>query len=189
MATDASASFSKPRLGKFRPNPKLKLRQQVAEVCRYRHMSHRTENAYWSWIRDFLRFWRGKDGGNARPHPGPFPIGPSSVAALRRVDGGGRSNRGSAEISAPSRSSFPEPGKGFPKSRQTFPAPGNSLRPFGKRLAEAGKGFPEARKVLPKPGKRFSDPGKSFRKPTKSFSKPGKGFPKPGKTFSGFRKS
>jgi integron integrase len=46
-------------LGKFLPNPKLKLRAQLAEVCRYRHMSHRTENAYWSWIRDFLRFARG----------------------------------------------------------------------------------------------------------------------------------
>lgn len=47
-------------LGKFLPNPKLKLREQLAEVCRYRHMSHRTEGAYWHWIRDFLRFHRGK---------------------------------------------------------------------------------------------------------------------------------
>lgn len=47
-------------LGKFLPNPKLKLREQLAEVCRFRHMSHRTEGAYWSWIRDFLRFHRGK---------------------------------------------------------------------------------------------------------------------------------
>lgn len=53
-------SGGKP-LGKFLPNPKLRLREQLAEVCRYRHMSHRTEKAYWSWIQDFLRFWRGRD--------------------------------------------------------------------------------------------------------------------------------
>jgi len=30
-------------LGRFLPNPKLKLREQLREVCRFRHMSHRTE--------------------------------------------------------------------------------------------------------------------------------------------------
>jgi len=30
-------------LGKFIPNPKFKLREQVAEVCRFRHLSVRTE--------------------------------------------------------------------------------------------------------------------------------------------------
>lgn len=44
------------RLGKFLPNPKLKLREQLAEVCRYRHMSHRSENAYWHWIKGFIQF-------------------------------------------------------------------------------------------------------------------------------------
>ena len=60
---------------KFLPNPKLKLREQLAEVCRFRRMSHRTESAYWSWIRDFLRFHRqdgeGRRGADVlRPYPG-----------------------------------------------------------------------------------------------------------------------
>jgi integron integrase len=59
---------------KFLPNPKLKLRAQLAEVCRFRHMSHRTESAYWSWIRDFLRFHR-KDGEGRRGADVPTGIG------------------------------------------------------------------------------------------------------------------
>jgi len=43
-------------LGRFLPNPKLKLREQLGEVCRYRHMSHRTESAYWHWIKGFILF-------------------------------------------------------------------------------------------------------------------------------------
>jgi hypothetical protein len=60
-------------LGRFLPNPKLKLREQLAEVCRFRHFSHRTENAYWHWIKGFIQFHRGTVGDNARPHPGPLP--------------------------------------------------------------------------------------------------------------------
>src|SRR6478609_7702912 len=59
------AKSSGKAFDKFLPNPKLKLREQLAEVCRFRHMSHRTESAYWSWIRDFLRFHR-KDGEGRR---------------------------------------------------------------------------------------------------------------------------
>ena len=62
-------------LGRFLPNPKLKLREQLAEVCRYRHMSHRTESAYWHWIKGFILFHRGKGLSNARPHPGSLPQG------------------------------------------------------------------------------------------------------------------
>jgi hypothetical protein len=43
-------------LGRFLPNPKLKLREQLAEVCRFRHFSHRTESAYWHWIKGFILF-------------------------------------------------------------------------------------------------------------------------------------
>jgi hypothetical protein len=96
-------------LGKFIPNPKLKLREQLAQVCRYRHLSHRTEKAYWSWIRDFLRFWRGRDGGDARPHPGPLPQG----------EGGGAGNAG-PEAGAP--------GAGLTKANST-PLP-QSLSPI-----------------------------------------------------------
>ena len=63
-------------LGRFLPNPKLKLREQLAEVCRYRHMSHRSESAYWHWIKGFIQFHRGKarmaridPDGNSTPHP------------------------------------------------------------------------------------------------------------------------
>jgi site-specific recombinase XerD len=43
-------------MDRFLPNPKLKLREQVGEVCRFRHYSHRTENAYWHWIKGFILF-------------------------------------------------------------------------------------------------------------------------------------
>lgn len=43
-------------LEKFVPNPKLKLREQLGEVMRFRHFSHRTEAAYWCWIRGFILF-------------------------------------------------------------------------------------------------------------------------------------
>jgi integrase len=42
--------------GKFLPNPKLKLREQLGEVMRFKHFSHRTENAYWHWIKGFILF-------------------------------------------------------------------------------------------------------------------------------------
>ena len=38
------------------PNPKLKLREQVREVLRFRHASLRTEEAYWHWIKGFILF-------------------------------------------------------------------------------------------------------------------------------------
>ncbi|HNQ25066.1 MAG TPA: integron integrase [Phycisphaerae bacterium] len=38
------------------PNPNLRLRAQVAEVCRFRHMSLRTEDTYWQWIRRYIFF-------------------------------------------------------------------------------------------------------------------------------------
>ena len=41
---------------KFRPNPKLKLREQLGEVMRFKHFSHRTESAYWHWMRGFILF-------------------------------------------------------------------------------------------------------------------------------------
>jgi integron integrase len=38
------------------PNPKLRLRQQVHEVMRFKHFSPQTEEAYWLWIRQFIFF-------------------------------------------------------------------------------------------------------------------------------------
>ncbi|MFO1488010.1 MAG: integron integrase [Verrucomicrobiota bacterium] len=44
------------------PNPKLKLLDQVREVCRLRHFSLRTEQAYVGWIRRFLVFCKNRAG-------------------------------------------------------------------------------------------------------------------------------
>ena len=38
------------------PNPKLRLREQVHEVMRFKQFSLRTEAAYWNWIRQFIFF-------------------------------------------------------------------------------------------------------------------------------------
>ena len=42
---------------KFKPNPELKLMEQVREVLRYHHYSYRTEQAYCNWIVRFLKFF------------------------------------------------------------------------------------------------------------------------------------
>jgi integron integrase len=38
------------------PNPKLRLRDQVHEVMRFKQFSLRTEETYWNWIRQFIFF-------------------------------------------------------------------------------------------------------------------------------------
>jgi integron integrase len=38
------------------PNPKLRLREQLREVMRFKHYSVRTEETYWGWIRQFILF-------------------------------------------------------------------------------------------------------------------------------------
>ena len=40
----------------FLPNPKLRLRKQLREVARFRHVSLRTEQAYWEWMRRYIVF-------------------------------------------------------------------------------------------------------------------------------------
>ena len=40
----------------FIPNPKLRLREQVREVIRFKHYSIRTEAMYWHWIRRYILF-------------------------------------------------------------------------------------------------------------------------------------
>src|SRR5271165_2051991 len=40
----------------FIPNPKLRLREQLGEVMRFKQFSPRTEEAYWVWIRQFILF-------------------------------------------------------------------------------------------------------------------------------------
>ncbi len=45
---------------KFKPNPKLKLMEQVREVLRFHHYAYRTEQTYSQWILRFIRFFGGK---------------------------------------------------------------------------------------------------------------------------------
>ena len=43
--------------GEFRPDPSLKLMDQVKEVLRYHHYAFRTEQTYCAWIVRFLRHY------------------------------------------------------------------------------------------------------------------------------------
>ncbi|MBU2453422.1 MAG: phage integrase N-terminal SAM-like domain-containing protein [Proteobacteria bacterium] len=45
---------------KFRPNPKLKLMDQVREVLGYHHYAYRTEQAYCHWILRYIYFFGSK---------------------------------------------------------------------------------------------------------------------------------
>jgi integron integrase len=45
---------------KFKPNPKLRLMDQVHEVLRYHHYAYRTEQTYSHWILRYLHFFGGK---------------------------------------------------------------------------------------------------------------------------------
>jgi hypothetical protein len=74
VPTKTTAPLALP-LGRFLPNPKLKLREQLAEVCRFPHLSHRTEKACWHWIKGFIQFHRGNNEVNARLHPSPLSQG------------------------------------------------------------------------------------------------------------------
>ena len=44
----------------FRPNPRLRLMDQVREVLRYYHYAYRTEQAYSHWILRYIRYCGGK---------------------------------------------------------------------------------------------------------------------------------
>jgi len=50
----AKATF-RPTEG-FVPNPKLRLREQLREVMRFKQFSRRTDDAYWVYIRQFILF-------------------------------------------------------------------------------------------------------------------------------------
>ncbi|MCP4570658.1 MAG: integron integrase [FCB group bacterium] len=45
---------------KFRPNPRLKLMEQVRQVMRYHHYAYRTEKTYCDWILRYIKFHGGK---------------------------------------------------------------------------------------------------------------------------------
>src|SRR6516164_4483090 len=54
-------------LGILLPNPKARLKDQFHEVARFKHLSPRTETAYWEWIVRFLRFHKHRAGGWRHP--------------------------------------------------------------------------------------------------------------------------
>jgi hypothetical protein len=44
----------------LRPNPKARLKAQFHEVCRFRHVALRTEEAYWAWVVRLVRHFNSK---------------------------------------------------------------------------------------------------------------------------------
>jgi len=48
---------------KFKPDPNLRLMDQVRQVLRYHHYAYRTEQTYCKWIIRYIKFW----GGNTHP--------------------------------------------------------------------------------------------------------------------------
>jgi uncharacterized protein YpiB (UPF0302 family) len=45
---------------KFKPDPKLKLMDQVRQVLRYHHYAYRTEQTHCSWILRYIKFHGGQ---------------------------------------------------------------------------------------------------------------------------------
>jgi hypothetical protein len=44
------------------PNPKARLKDQFHEVARFKHLSPRTETAYWEWVVRHLKFHKERAG-------------------------------------------------------------------------------------------------------------------------------
>src|SRR5262245_21800328 len=53
---------TKATFGRIVPNPKLKLLDQVREVCRLKYFSLRTEECYVGWVKRFLVFVKQEQG-------------------------------------------------------------------------------------------------------------------------------
>lgn len=62
---------------RFWPNPKALLKEQFHEVARYKHLSGRSQDAYWSWVARFLKFHRK---GNVWRHP--RELAPEEISAF-----------------------------------------------------------------------------------------------------------
>jgi integron integrase len=61
----------------FLPNPNARLKDQFHEVARFKHISWRTEETYWSWVVRFLKFHR-RNGGWRHPRE----IAPVEISAF-----------------------------------------------------------------------------------------------------------
>ena len=49
------------------PNPKGRLREQFHEVARFKHLSPRSEQSYWEWVVQYLKFHRERSGSWRHP--------------------------------------------------------------------------------------------------------------------------
>jgi hypothetical protein len=54
------------------PNPKLRLREQLQEVMRFKQFSLRTEEAHWNWIRQFIFNFSFRNAARQNFFPAPF---------------------------------------------------------------------------------------------------------------------
>jgi integron integrase len=57
----SGAKAARPPEG-FLPNPNARLKDQFHEVARFKHLSPRSEEAYWGWVVRFLKFHRHNGG-------------------------------------------------------------------------------------------------------------------------------
>jgi len=58
----ASANTAGGQQDKLLPNPKARLKDQFHEVARFKHLSPRSETAYWEWVVRFLKFHKERAG-------------------------------------------------------------------------------------------------------------------------------
>jgi len=58
MSAPITARPTKAREGLV-PNPKARLKEQFHEVCRFKHLALRSEEAYWAWVVRLVRFFKG----------------------------------------------------------------------------------------------------------------------------------
>ena len=75
--------------GKFVPNPKGPLREQVHEVMRFFHYAEGTEVTYWQWIVRDLRFHRrGNGAGRTNATDGAGEPAEAGTANCKRLKNG-----------------------------------------------------------------------------------------------------
>lgn len=57
-----TANTASAPLAKMLPNPKARLKDQFHEAARFKHLSSRTEKAYWEWVVRYLKFHKEQSG-------------------------------------------------------------------------------------------------------------------------------
>jgi Phage integrase, N-terminal SAM-like domain len=77
--------MEKPTIAKFKPDPGLKLMDQVRQVLRYHHYAYRTEQSYCDWILRYIKFHGGNPEAGAERDYLPLPPGarPAARGAAR----------------------------------------------------------------------------------------------------------